>query len=107
MKKIGLALLIFCCCFVTGCGKTSESDVLSELDKKISNSNGYIMTATLEVLNNDDIFNYEVETAYKKDDYYKITLTNTSNNHEQIILRNDDGVYVQTHESTQQKNLIV
>ena len=96
MKKIGLALLIFCCCFVTGCGKTSESDVLSELDKKISNSNGYIMTATLEVLNNDDIYNYEVETAYKKDDYYKITLTNTSNNHEQIILRNDDGVYVLT-----------
>ena len=54
------------------------------------------MTATLEVLNNDDIYNYEVETAYKKDDYYKITLTNTSNNHEQIILRNDDGVYVLT-----------
>ena len=26
----------------------------------------------------------------------KITLTNTSNNHEQIILRNDDGVYVLT-----------
>ena len=54
------------------------------------------MNATLEVLNNDDIYNYEVETAYKKDDYYKITLTNTSNNHEQIILKNDDGVYILT-----------
>ena len=96
MKKISLLILLLGCFFVTGCGKNSESDVLDSLDKEISNSKGYIMTATLEVLNNDDIYNYEVESAYKKDDYYKITLTNTSNNHEQIILRNDDGVYVLT-----------
>ena len=96
MKKISLLILLLGCFFVTGCGKNSESDVLDSLDKEISNSKGYIMTATLEVLNNDDIYNYEVESAYKKDDYYKITLINTSNNHEQIILRNDDGVYVLT-----------
>ena len=59
------------------------------------------MTASLEVLNNDDIYNYQVETAYRKDDYYKITLTNTANNHQQIILKNEDGVYVMTHKSTQ------
>ena len=96
MKKISLLILLLGCFFVTGCGKNSESDVLDSLDKEISNSKGYIMTATLEVLNNDDIYNYEVESAYKKDDYYKITLINTSNNHEQIILKNDDGVYVLT-----------
>ena len=96
MKKLSLALLVIVCFLVTGCGKNSESDILSDLDKKVNDSKGYVMTATLEVLNNDDIYNYEVETAYKKDDYYKITLTNTSNNHEQIILKNDDGVYVLT-----------
>ena len=96
MKKLSLVLLFFACFLVTGCGNNSESDVLGDLDKKINNSKGYVMTGSLEVLNNDDIYNYEVETAYKKDDYYKITLTNTSNNHEQIILKNDDGVYVLT-----------
>ena len=96
MKKISLLILLLGCFFVTGCGKNSESDVLDSLDKEISNSKGYIMTATLEVLNNDDIYNYEVESAYKKDDYYKIILINTCNNHEQIILKNDDGVYVLT-----------
>ena len=101
MKKIGFAFLVIICFLVTGCGKNSESDVLTDLDKKVNDSKGYVMTGSLEVLNNDDIYNYEVETAYKKDNYYKITLTNTSNNHEQIILKNDDGVYVQTHESTQ------
>ena len=96
MKKISLVMLFLVCFLVTGCGKNSESDILNDLDKKVNDSKGYVMTATLEVLNNDDIYNYEVETAYKKDDYYKITLTNTSNNHEQIILKNDDGVYVLT-----------
>ena len=107
MKKLSLFLLVIACFLVTGCGKNSESDVLADLDKKVNDGKGYVMAGTLEVLNNDDIYNYEVETAYKKDDYYKITLTNTSNNHEQIILKNDDGVFVQTYESTQQKNLIV
>ena len=96
MKKLSLVLLVLVCLLVTGCGKNSESDILSDLDKKVNAGKGYVMTGTLEVLNNDDIYNYEVETAYKKDDYYKITLTNTSNNHEQIILKNDDGVYVLT-----------
>ena len=96
MKKLSLFLLVITCFLVTGCGKNSESDILKDLDNKVNDSKGYVMTGMLEVLNNDDIYNYEVETAYKKDDYYKITLTNTSNNHEQIILKNDDGVYVLT-----------
>lgn len=101
MKKICLSLLVLICLITTGCGKNNENNVLKKIDKEVSNSKGYVMNATLEILNNDDIYNYEVETAYKKDDYYKITLTNTSNDHEQIILKNDDGVYVMTHKSTQ------
>ena len=96
MKKISLSLLILVCFLITGCGKNNESDVLRQIDKKITNGKGYVMNASLEVLNNNEIYNYEVETAYKADDYYKITLTNTSNNHEQVILKNDDGVYVLT-----------
>lgn len=103
MKKICLSLLVLICLITTGCGKDNENDVLKKIDKEVSNSKGYVMNATLEILNNDDIYNYEVETAYKKDDYYKITLTNTSNDHEQIILKNNDGVYVKTQESTKQK----
>lgn len=96
MKKISLTLLVLVCFLVTGCGKTTDTDILKKLDKKVDDGKGYVMTATLEVLNNDDIYNYEVKTAYKKDDYYKITLTNTANSHEQIILKNDDGVYILT-----------
>ena len=96
MKKIGLGLLVLICFLITGCGKESDSDVLSKLNKKIDDTKGYVLTADLEILNNDDIYNYEVESAYKEGDFYKITLTNKSNNHKQIILKNDDGVYVLT-----------
>ena len=34
--------------------------------------------------------------SYKKSDLYKVSLTNTANNYEQIILKNNDGVYVVT-----------
>ena len=48
----------------------------------------------MQIINNEDTYDYEVKVAYKKDDYYKIELINTLNNHEQVILRNDEGVYV-------------
>ena len=88
---MSLAILL-----LTGCGKNSESDVLSKLSKKIDNSKGYLMTASLEIVNNDDVYNYNVEAAYKEGDYYRVSLVNTANNHEQIILKNDEGIYVLT-----------
>jgi len=36
------------------------------------------------------------DLAKKKKDMYKVSLTNKANNHEQIILKNNDGVYVLT-----------
>ena len=70
LKKLSLILLILGCFFITGCGKDSSNEVLKDLDKKINDSKGYVMSGFLEVLNNDDIYNYEVKTAYKKDNYY-------------------------------------
>ena len=96
MKKISLIIMSLAILLLTGCGKNSESDVLSKLSKKIDNSKGYLMTASLEIVNNDDIYNYNVEAAYKEGDYYRVSLVNTANNHEQIILKNDEGIYVLT-----------
>ena len=40
MKKLSLALLVIVCFLVTGCGKNSESDILSDLDKKVVTFDG-------------------------------------------------------------------
>ena len=81
---------------ISGCGKTSESDVIKDLTKKINDSKAYYVEGTLEIVNNEDVYTYNVNVSYKEKDNYKVSLVNTVNNHEQIILRNSDGVYVVT-----------
>ena len=97
MKK-GLKLLIFTIfiVFLTGCGITRSDDVIGNFEKKLNKSNSYYIEGLMQIINNEDTYDYEVKVSYKKDDYYKIELINKLNNHEQVILRNDDGVYVIT-----------
>jgi outer membrane lipoprotein-sorting protein len=52
------------------------------------------MEGELKISRGDDTYTYNVDSTYKSNDYYRVSLTNTVNNHEQIILRNDTGVYV-------------
>ena len=47
-------------------------------------------------MNKKDKYNYLVDVTYKKGTYYKVSLINKENKHEQIILKNDEGVYVVT-----------
>lgn len=91
MKKI---LIVICSVFLVACSKSSNA--LKEITKNINNSNSYYLEGTLEVMNGDDSSFYNVKVSYKKDNLFKVSLTNQINNHEQIILRNTDGVYVLT-----------
>ena len=94
MKRIFLVICI--CLLLSGCIKNSESDVLNKWSKKVLDKDGYKLSGELEVSNNDEVFNYDIDVSFKKDDYYKVVLTNKSNDHTQIILKNMDGVYVLT-----------
>lgn len=79
-----------------GCGIKNADNVIDNLENKIEKCKSYYVTGTMEIMNNEDTYTYNVDVSYKKGDYYKIRLVNTLNNHEQVILRNDDGVYVVT-----------
>lgn len=95
-KKLLFLIMIIGVFAISGCGKTSESDVIKDLTKKINDSKAYYVDGTLEIVNNEDVYTYNVNVSYKEKDNYKVSLVNTVNNHEQIILRNSDGVYVVT-----------
>ena len=95
MKKI-IVFTIFCLVLITGCGKNSEKSVLKNFEKKINDAKSYRIRGVLNITNNDEIYNYDVNVSYKKSENYKISLINKSNNHEQIILKNKDSVYVVT-----------
>ena len=96
MKKYLFLFLLVLCLFMVGCGKNNTKSIKNDLIKKINDLKNYQLEGKLEVVNNDDVFNYDVLVNYKDKDYYRVSLKNNANNHEQIILRNDDGVYVVT-----------
>ena len=89
---IGLCLLLS----LTGCGQKTEEDVLEELNDKITNMTGYKAKAKMTLETGEEPQEYDVEIWHQKDNYYRVALTNKNNNQSQIILRNDDGVFVLT-----------
>ncbi len=95
MKKI-LFSIIMVLLLVSGCGKNSETSVINDLEKKINKASAYKVTGVLEIVNNDEVYTYDVDVSYKKDNNYKVSLTNQANSHTQVILKNSDGVYVLT-----------
>ena len=99
MKKI-ILFLISTSLLLTGCGITKK-DAFKEFSKNVNNSNSYYIEGSMDIINNEDTYTYDVKVSYKKDNNYKVELTNVANNHKQVILRNSDGVYVMTHKSTQ------
>ena len=107
MKKNIIIIFLIAIFLFAGCTKDSKSNVVDKLNKKIDSLDAYQINGVLSISNNEDTYNYDVVVSYKKNDNYKVSLINKSNGHEQIILKSNNEVYVQTHESTQQKNLIV
>lgn len=95
MKKVLLLFILFF--LLTGCGKKSSNEsVIPDFKKAVEKSKSYSLTGKMELRNDEEIFNYTIEVSYLKDNYYKVIMQNTQNNHEQVILKNDEGLYVIT-----------
>ena len=94
MKRVLIILSIFL--LLCGCGKSSNESVLDKFIKKLENNDSYSLKGTMSITSNEDTFTYNVESNKSKDGYYKVSLVNRTNDHEQVILKNKDGVYVVT-----------
>lgn len=98
MKKI--TSIIFSCILLLGlltaCGEKTQEDIIEELGAKIQNMTGYKADATMSLETGKDPQSYEVEIWYKKPTYYRVALNNAKKDQSQIILRNDEGVFVLT-----------
>ena len=96
MKKTVLTIAIIATLCLTGCGSLKDKDIRNSFLKDVEGLKSYYMEGTLKLTNNDDTYEYNVEVSYKKDNKYKVSLKNKANDYEQIILKNDEGVYVIT-----------
>ena len=95
MKKIFLIGLLSGILLLTGCQSYNAKTIKKDLNKNISSIKGYHILGDLNIYNGDNTYRYKVETSKNRDNY-RVSLINKSNNHEQIILKNNDGVYVLT-----------
>ena len=94
MKKI--IIMLISCVLLTGCGTYKLEDATKDFTKSVESSKSYKLNGVMEISSGEEIFTYNIETYYLKDDYYKVILVNQTNNHKQVILKNKDGLYVVT-----------
>lgn len=92
MKKIFFLMIMLC--FLAGCRKDSKENILNDFSKMVNNSKGYHLTGDLEIYRDEELYTYKVDSSYQKDENFRVSLINQTNNHEQIILKNKDGVFV-------------
>lgn len=81
---------------LTGCTKKTTEDLTNKFKKDVLNSKSYILKGNMEIISNEETYTYSLEVDFLKENFYKVTLVNQTNNHEQIILRNKEGIYVVT-----------
>lgn len=71
---------------------------ISKYKKLLSDNSMYRLTGDMEIVSNEEIYDYTVTVDYMEGDYYKATLENSDSDHKQIILKNESGVFVVTPE---------
>ena len=93
-NKIKLLILIVSFFVVVGCNKAN--DPKKHVINMLKGVSSYHLDANMTLFNNDDSYKYSLEVDYKDKDLFRVSMKNKSNNHEQIVLRNNDGVFVLT-----------
>lgn len=81
---------------LSGCGDKSQKDVVNGLDAKLKEMTGYKVNAKMTLQTGTEPQVYHVEIWHKAPDFYRVNLKNSQKEHNQMILRNKEGVFVLT-----------
>lgn len=70
----------------------------TQFEKTMKDMDSYILSGDMEITKGEDVKTYALEVGYQKADkeQFKVSLVDKELNQEQIILRNDGGVFVVT-----------
>ncbi|NMO95775.1 LolA family protein [Paenibacillus lemnae] len=103
MRRISWVLLAAVMCItlvLSGCGKKDADGVIKDLTKMADRLEGekgaYQGKGVMTIHTGSVPQQYEVEVWYQAPSYYRISLTNGQKDLTQIVLRNDEGVFVLT-----------
>lgn len=90
------AIILSFALVLSACGTKDAESVVKDLDKFLNSMEGYSGTGTMTLHNGQQPQVYQVEVSYQKPEAYRIKLTNAEKNITQIVLRNEEGVFVLT-----------
>jgi outer membrane lipoprotein-sorting protein len=90
------SFLLFLVVVLAACGEKSQEDVLKALDEKVQKMSGYKAEAKMTLQTGTEPQVYEIEIWHKSPTYYRVNLKNAGRDQHQMILRNDEGVFVLT-----------
>lgn len=90
------AVIVSVSLLLAGCGTKDAESVVKDLGKVVSDLQSYKGTGTMKLLTGQQPLEYQVEVWYQKPEFYRIALKNKEKDISQIVLRNDDGVFVLT-----------
>lgn len=92
-----VAVLLLFSVLAAGCfGQKSPEDVVGDLSETLDKMKGYKTNAVLTLQTGATPQEYDVQVWYEKPANYRVALTSKQRGITQIILRNDEGVFVLT-----------
>ncbi|WP_068777566.1 DUF4367 domain-containing protein [Paenibacillus sp. FJAT-26967] len=91
-----LAIVMSAALLLAGCGKKDAGTVVKDLDHVMGKLDSYQGTGRMVLQTGQEPQEYQVEVWYQEPHYYRISLTNEKKDITQVVLRNDDGVFVLT-----------
>lgn len=89
---IGLMLLII----LSACGQKSKEAITEKLTKQIEQMKSYEVKAKMSIKTGTDTQVYDIDIWHQKPHYYRVHLKNTEQDQSQMIIRNDEDVFVLT-----------
>lgn len=81
---------------VSACGGKSQESVVKKISEKLEDVNGYKVEAQMTMKTGQEERNYEIDVWYKRgeNDFYRVGLQNAEEDSGQVILKNEEGVFV-------------
>jgi len=81
---------------LAACGSKSQGDVVKDLSGKMEDISSYKADAKMTLKMGSDSQVYDVEIWHKDPSFYRVNLKNAEKDQSQMILRNEQGVFVLT-----------
>lgn len=95
-RIFSLLLVVVIAIVLVACGAPSKENVTKKLSDKWNDSKGYELQATMEIKTGSEPRLYDVDVWHTKPDFYRVHVTQSGKEESQMIVRNEDGVFVVT-----------